>query len=286
MVVNPFKETYQLIKMDEYNCLFTNLRLDRSLLPKGLFCYDVRDSDDLDGSFAQVKPYILVNHWGTIICKDEIPMNEYGCYYPEEEDVFLDKSISLMSFLELSREDSDRLFEEADCPVDPQKDALLLEQYQNGYEYASSFGDITVYPHFGLYQDNTLFLGLRYYDEEEGQTDFFGSITVNTDTLPYLHSTIDTDKNGEKILDFLEKNGFGRRTNHEISSGFCRYPVFCFNEEAIQKHAPQVLSDYAKSHGRGVNSRTKEPLANRIRSAAEQSNMPSCPGTNPERSDR
>lgn len=286
MLVNPFEETYQLIQMDDYNCLFTNLRLDRTLLPKGLHCYDVRDSDDLNGSFAQVKPFILVNHWGTIICKDEIPMNEYGCYYPEGDDVFLDKSISLTSFLELSREDSDELFEGKDCIVESLKDTTLLAQYQNGYDYGSSFGDITVYPQFGLYQDDNLYLGLRYYDEEEGRTDFFGSITVNTDALPYLHSAIDTDKNGEKILDFLEKNGFGKRTGREISSGFCRYPVFCFNEEAVQKHAPQVLEDYTKSHGREVSVTKKETLSNMIRSAEAQAGRFSCPTNQSERSER
>lgn len=286
MLVNPFEETYQLIQMDGYNCLFTNLRLDRNLLPKGLHCYDVRDSDDLDGSFAQVKPFILVNHWGTILCKDEIPMNEYGCYYPEEGDVFLDKSISLTSFLELSREDSDKLFEEADLTVEPGADATLLAQYQNGYEYGSSFGDITVYPQFGLYQDNNLYLGLRYYDEEEGRTDFFGSITVNTDTLPYLHGTIDTNQNGEKILDFLEKNGFGKRTGRDIPSGFCKYPVFLFNEEAIQKHAPQVLEDYTRSHGQEVETMKKESLSNMIRSAETQASKSSYPLNKPERSER
>lgn len=270
MRINPFEETYQLINMDGYNCLFTNLRLDRSLLPKGLFCYDVRDSDSSDGSFAQVQPFVLVNHWGTIICKDEIPMNEYGCYYPETEERFLDKSISLSGFLEMSREDSDTLFDGGEWREDSDRDQNLHEKYMHGYLYGSSFGDITVYPQFNLYEDNNLYLGLQYYDEEEGRLDFFGSLTVNTDIMPYLENTIDTENNGTKILDFLEKAGFGERTGHEILSGFCRYPVFRFNEKILQKHAPDVLIDHAKSHGREVCTSKEESLSNKLRSAEQK----------------
>lgn len=44
-----------LAEIDGKPVLFTNMRLDRDTVPEGLFCYDVRDSDDLDGSFAEIK---------------------------------------------------------------------------------------------------------------------------------------------------------------------------------------------------------------------------------------
>lgn len=77
-------ERYDLAEIDGRVVLFTNMRLDRDTVPADLFCYDVRDSDDLDGSMAEVKPFILVNHWGTILSKEPFPLGEYGSYYPED----------------------------------------------------------------------------------------------------------------------------------------------------------------------------------------------------------
>lgn len=71
-------------EIDSRIVLFTNMRLDRDTVPDGLFCYDARDSDRLDGSFAEVKPHVTINHWGTILSREAFPMNEYGSYYPED----------------------------------------------------------------------------------------------------------------------------------------------------------------------------------------------------------
>lgn len=98
--MTPFdaaKEGYLLAEIDSRLVLFTNMRLDRGTVPEGLFCYDVRDSDNLDGSMAEVKPFVMVNHWGTILSKDVFPLDEHGSYYPEDWG-YLDKSMSLAEF--------------------------------------------------------------------------------------------------------------------------------------------------------------------------------------------
>lgn len=72
-------------------CLFTNMRIDRTSLPSGIFAYDVRDCD-CDGNFAEIREFVLVNHWGTILCKEKIPLNKNGSYYPEEGENYIDYS--------------------------------------------------------------------------------------------------------------------------------------------------------------------------------------------------
>ena len=100
MSIDARKESFDLIQLDGTVCLFTNDRIDRSTVPDGLQCYDVRDSDQTDGSFAEINRFVLVNHWGTILCKHEFPMNEIGCYYPRDVDaVFLDRSMGVEEFL-------------------------------------------------------------------------------------------------------------------------------------------------------------------------------------------
>ena len=97
------KEGYELTEIDGRPVLFTNMRLNRDTVPAGIFCYDVRDSDALDGSMAEIKAVVVVNHWGTILCKDPFPVDEYGSYYPKDWG-YLGKNMSLEEFQETGRE--------------------------------------------------------------------------------------------------------------------------------------------------------------------------------------
>ena len=70
--------------------VFTNLRVERDTIPKDMRAYDVRDGGG-DGVFRQVKPFVLVNHWATIIGYDRINDAEgegYSCAEPD--GLFLD----------------------------------------------------------------------------------------------------------------------------------------------------------------------------------------------------
>lgn len=101
-VFDATKEGYLLAKIDDRPVLFTNMRLDRDTVPEGLFCYDVRDSDDLDGSMAEVKPYVMVNHWGTILSREPFPLDEHGSYYPK--DWGYEDSMTLAEFMRAAPE--------------------------------------------------------------------------------------------------------------------------------------------------------------------------------------
>lgn len=80
---------FELVQVDNLPpCLFTDLRIDKDSLPSGIYAYDVRDCD-CDGTFAEIKKFVLVNHWGTILCKEEVPLDEYGSYYPEEGENYI-----------------------------------------------------------------------------------------------------------------------------------------------------------------------------------------------------
>ncbi len=88
-------ENFMLISIDDkYVALFTNMRLDRDTIPEDLHTYDVRDGGG-DGEFAQIQKFVMVNHWGTIICKDPLPMNEWHCYYPEQDAYYFPYASSL-----------------------------------------------------------------------------------------------------------------------------------------------------------------------------------------------
>ena len=70
-----------VVVVNKHPYLFVDLRISRDSVPDGLYVYDVADGGG-DGRFTRIQPFIMVNYWGTIIGKHELPL-ENGRYYPE-----------------------------------------------------------------------------------------------------------------------------------------------------------------------------------------------------------
>ena len=91
-----------IIIFGKYEVLFTNSRIKRDSVPTGLQVYDIRHDDECQGIMCEIKPYVLVNHWGTIISKSPIDMIDGGCHFLiEEEDCeYLNISMTLKEYIE------------------------------------------------------------------------------------------------------------------------------------------------------------------------------------------
>lgn len=100
-MVDAKKETFELAMPDAYPVLFTSARVDRKTVPKDLFCYDVRHDDDCQGIACEIKPYVAVNHWGTILTRTEIPMAEGGRYYPKEDMNYFGETLTVEEYMRL-----------------------------------------------------------------------------------------------------------------------------------------------------------------------------------------
>lgn len=64
---NAMTETFEEVTVLGRPMLFTNSRIDRDTVPKGLYLYEVRHDDDQQGCPVEIAPRILVNHWGTLL---------------------------------------------------------------------------------------------------------------------------------------------------------------------------------------------------------------------------
>ncbi len=100
-MVDAKKQTFELAMLDAYPVLFTSARVDLKTVPEDLFCYDVRHDDYGQGIACEVKPHVMVNHWGTILSKEEIPMEEDGSYYPREDLDYSGESFMVEEYLRL-----------------------------------------------------------------------------------------------------------------------------------------------------------------------------------------
>ena len=64
--INTEMKDFELIELFDKPALFTNERLTKEDIPKGLYCYDLRTSDDGE-RFATIEPNVTVNHGGSIM---------------------------------------------------------------------------------------------------------------------------------------------------------------------------------------------------------------------------
>lgn len=90
--------------------------------------------------------------------------------------------------------------------------------------------------------NGNLYVGLITH--KEGYPESWQDLTVNLDIKCALNKAyIDTNNNGNDIIEWLEQNGLGYRTGNYMSSGFCEYPEFEFDMEILLKH---TTVDYRK----------------------------------------
>ncbi len=101
MKVNAAEEDFELMELFGQTVLFTNMRVDRSTVPQDLYVYDVRHDDDCTGEICEIKPSVMVNHWGTIICKEPIEMDEFwhSKFVDKDDYSYLGDSVKLDEYI-------------------------------------------------------------------------------------------------------------------------------------------------------------------------------------------
>jgi len=126
-----------------------------------------------------------------------------------------------------------------------------MQKPEKLYTYKSEDGETySLAPKLNMYADNdNLYLGFDCFDKQDESIGPFCSATINIIPLAYLEAVIDTNNNGNTLLDFLEENGFGQRTPFAVQSGFCVYPIFRFDEDRMKEIDPKVFAEYQKTFG-------------------------------------
>ena len=98
--VNIENESYQLIELFGKPALFSNDRITPKDIPEGLYCYDLRHSDDGD-RFCSVEPKVAVNHGGSVITDIPLDFGDEG-YISLTEDTepnFLSEDLTIAEYM-------------------------------------------------------------------------------------------------------------------------------------------------------------------------------------------
>ena len=99
---NAMDVVWERVEVLGKECLFNDLRIDRSTIPDGYFMYEVRHSDEDWGEPCEIALGILVNFYGTLITKEPFELepstvtnNAYLFIDWEEDWYYLDGSVKL-----------------------------------------------------------------------------------------------------------------------------------------------------------------------------------------------
>lgn len=99
MKIDARQEQFEQVELFGKPALFTNARVDRMTVPKGLHCYDLRGSDSDPGRPVTVEPKVGVNHAGTVITAEPVDMKGKD-YRPLRGKLnFLGDEAGLMDYL-------------------------------------------------------------------------------------------------------------------------------------------------------------------------------------------
>ena len=100
-------EQYQEVELFEKPALFSNGRISRDDLPEGVYCYDLRGSDEDPGSPICVEERVVVNHAGSVILTAPLEFSEEGrLYFTDENGLnFNGGMLTLSQFLQEQKKD-------------------------------------------------------------------------------------------------------------------------------------------------------------------------------------
>ena len=85
MTFHAMTEHYEEITVCGKPALFTSFRIKRDTIPDGLYAYDVRHDDECRGIPCEIAPFVMVNHWGTIILAEPLELPDDGRRYIDED---------------------------------------------------------------------------------------------------------------------------------------------------------------------------------------------------------
>jgi len=68
--MNAQKILFKTAEFDGHDVLFTDVWVNHSTVPVGLYCYDIRHDDERE--MATLERHVATNHGGTLICREPL----------------------------------------------------------------------------------------------------------------------------------------------------------------------------------------------------------------------
>ena len=104
-----YSDEYDLVEVEGQKALFSNERLTRADIPKGMYCYDIRSGDN--GEMCSLEKRVAVDHAGTIVTKEPINLGKLGCieFTDETSPNFLGEKMNFKDFIDYDLEQEETM---------------------------------------------------------------------------------------------------------------------------------------------------------------------------------
>ena len=134
-------EQYQEIELFDKPGLFSNGRISRDDLPDGVYCYDLRGSDDDPRDPVCVEERVVVNHAGSVLLTEPLELPEAGqLMLTEEEELnFIGGFSTLSQFLQDQKKDRHTEEVEAESISYAVCKYFGIETRENSFGYIASW---------------------------------------------------------------------------------------------------------------------------------------------------
>lgn len=80
------KEYFEKVRVCGIECLFSDVRIERSTITEGKYQYEIGGDDDSGGEPARVQIGVWVNFFGTLICDVSLPLGTDNVLWLQEGD--------------------------------------------------------------------------------------------------------------------------------------------------------------------------------------------------------
>ncbi len=174
--------------------------------------------------------------------------SECVCHYIDEYHVEVDNNLYHIGQFAQIMERSGSIYAPVESGTRQAEEEEPEEKTEQTLEYKTWFGTtdqvtLTV----STYMDNdSLYVGLT--KEEDGFSEFYADVTVNLSTpVPPYCAFVDTN-NRPEVEEFLVKNEIAQSMGLEQISGYCKYPLYMFNEQKLREFCPNEVAIYEQKN--------------------------------------
>lgn len=173
-VIDVCKNQLQEVEIKGHYGVFTELRVDKSTIPEGVNCYELRHGDD-DSYPAELEVNVRVNYFGTVLMTDKMEMDQSGRVELSYEDFgFTGEDLTMLEYQANYGEEPDYF----SCVED-------FIKFMNECETPFALTEIEAEKLLGYMSGHNFMLG-----EKEGKL-FRGDLCYQQEKVRWLEDTID-----------------------------------------------------------------------------------------------
>lgn len=251
-VIDVTKEQFQEVEIKGHYGIFTELRVDKSTIPKGMNCYELRHGDD-DSYPAALEQGVRVNYFGAVLMTDKMEPGENGVMELSYDDFgFTGEDLSVTEYLLNYGETEPEAFsveslvrfskEDEKTPELTAEEADVLLGYMEGHQYILGEYEGQVYRGDLCYADGVI-RWLSYPVDDAIRTAY----EWNDEFLEEAEEKVENAGNYDEYVKETEKLKELKAEEKLLDAMFDRTRYGKRLTEVAEKIVGEIISDWEKT---------------------------------------